>query len=424
LTPPSAETLAALEVAVALAPQNHDLRVHLAGLLLAANKPEDALRHAATVLQDVPDHTAALKAAMQAAQAAGQTDRAQRYGRLLQALGGADAVSEPEPEEPIGKAAEEEPEAPSGKPQKVVRMRVVQGGTGDESWRVEHSDVKLADVAGLEPVKRRLELSIFALLRHADMREYYGRSIRGGLLLYGPPGCGKTFVARATAGELGARFLPIGLNDVLDMYVGQSERRLHELFETARRNAPCVLFVDEIDALGRKRTLQRAGSERNLVNQLLSEMDSVAANNDGVFILGATNHLWDVDTALRRPGRFDRVIFVGPPDAKARVAVLAYHMRERTADAIDWEPIAAATGGFSGADLAHLCDTAAEHAMEESIESGKMRPIQMKDFRAALKELKASTRPWLETARDYAMFANEGGAYDDLLAYLRSIRMV
>lgn len=403
MSDPNAQLIQALESAVDLSPQNRDLRAHLAELLLAANRPAEALRHATTVLQDVPDHMTAHEVAAKA----------------LAGLRASKQKATPE----VASEEEEEETGIAASP-KVVPLRVMQGGTADESWRVENADLKLADVAGLEAVKRRLELSIFALLRHSDMREYFGRSIRGGLLLYGPPGCGKTFIARATAGELGARFLPVGLSDVLDMWLGQSERKLHELFETARRNAPCVMFLDEIDAMGRKRSLQRSSSERNLVNQLLSEMDSVAANNQGIFVLGATNHLWDVDTALRRPGRFDRVIFVGPPDAAARKAILEFHMRQRKAAVIDLAGIAAKTEGFSGADLAHVCETAAENAMEESIQAGKARPIQPKDFQAALKDVKPSTRPWLETAREYAMFANEGGTYDDLLAYLRSVRLV
>lgn len=190
-------------------------------------------------------------------------------------------------------------------------------------------------MAGLDHVKRRLELSLFAQIRNPEMRKYYGRSMRDGLLLYGPPGCGKTFIARAAAGELAASFLAVGLHDVLDMDLGESERKLHELFETARRTAPCVLFIDEIDALGWKRSLQRRSAARDVVNQLLAEMDSVASANEGVFILAATNHPWDVDTALRRPGRFDRTIFVAPPDERARKAILAFHMRERTPDAVD-----------------------------------------------------------------------------------------
>jgi SpoVK/Ycf46/Vps4 family AAA+-type ATPase len=119
------------------------------------------------------------------------------------------------------------------------------------------------------------------------------------VLLYGPPGCGKTFLARAVAGELGARFFALGLNDVLDMWLGESERRLHDAFAAARRAAPCVLFLDELDALGQKRSHLRRSAGRNVVNQLLAELDGAQADNEGLFVLAATNHPWDVDTSSR-----------------------------------------------------------------------------------------------------------------------------
>jgi SpoVK/Ycf46/Vps4 family AAA+-type ATPase len=400
MTEQHAARIQELEGQVAAEPERTELRASLAQLLFEAARPEDALREASTVLQEAPDHVGALETAMRAALALEKFERAERYRRLLAVLRVPVEEKPSQKEEPTG---EESLDLPS---------------------QAEAAGVTLKDVGGLGAVKRRLELSIFALMRNAEMKQYYGRTIRGGLLLYGPPGCGKTFIARATAGELGARFMAVGISDVMDMWLGESERKLHALFETARRNAPCVLFFDEIDALGRKRNLQRVSASHNVVNQLLNEMDSVGANNDGVFILGATNHLWDVDTALRRPGRFDRVIFVGPPEAEARKAILEFHMRGRVAEGVDLAALAGkSTDGFSGADLAHLCDTAAEHAMEESLETGQMRPIGRKDFQAALKEVRPSTRAWLETARDYAMFANEGGAYDDLLAYLRSVKL-
>ena len=444
---PNIALIGALETALAATAENHELRAHLADLLLKGNRPAEALQHSSIVLAAIPDHQGALRTAAGAAAATGLGDIAQRYGRLLAALeasniSAAESASPAVPDDSDSGAPLPEPviseiglageipagETPGGeegipKPPKVVPLRVVKGGMADESWRVEKSDIKLADVAGLDAVKRRLELSLFAQLRHPDMRKFYGKSIRGGLLLYGPPGCGKTFVARATAGELDAHFIAIGLNDVLEMFHGQSEKKLHILFEEARRHTPCVLFIDEIDALGQKRSLLRHQPGRNLVNQLLSEMDGLNENNDGLFVLAATNHPWDVDTALRRPGRFDRVIFVAPPDAAGRKEILAFHMRERTAQGIDLRLIAEGTDGFSGADLAHLCDTAAEIAMEESIETGKIRPIQHKDFAAALKQVYPSTRSWLETAKDYALFANEGGVYDDLADYLRRVRM-
>src|SRR5262249_3469929 len=159
----------------------------------------------------------------------------------------------------------------------------------------------------------------------------------------------------ALAGELNASFVSVGITDVLDMYLGNSEAHLHKIFSTARRKAPCVLFFDELDALGQKRSHARHGAMRSTVNQLLTELDSVAGDNEGVFVLGATNQPWDVDSALRRPGRFDRTVLVLPPDAPARAAIIEHQLRERPIENIDLPKIVTMTDGFSGADLTHLC---------------------------------------------------------------------
>ena len=290
----------------------------------------------------------------------------------------------------------------------------------DDSWQVERPTVTLADVGGLDAVKRRLNIAFLAHLKDPALGKLFGKSLRGGLLLFGPPGCGKTFVARATAGEIGARFMSVGLAEVLDMWLGQSERNLHQIFRTARQNAPVVLFFDEIDALGRKRSQLSHGAGRNVVNQLLAELDGVDADNDGVFVLGATNHPWDVDTALLRPGRFDRTVLVLPPDRPAREAILRHHLKDRPVEKVDVGQIAGRTDHFSGADLAHLCVSATELALEDSIARGAARPISNTDFLRALKDVRPSTRSWFEAARNYAVFANESGLYDDLLAYLKA----
>jgi SpoVK/Ycf46/Vps4 family AAA+-type ATPase len=261
-------------------------------------------------------------------------------------------------------------------------------------------------------------------MRNPDLRRLYGKSLRGGLLLYGPPGCGKTFIARAVAGELGARFYPVSLVDVLDMYIGESERKLRAIFDTARENAPCVLFLDEVDAIGHKRTDLRGSGLRSVVQALLSELDGVSQNNDGVFVLAATNHPWDVDSALRRPGRFDRMLLVLPPDDAARQAVLRLHLRARPVENVDLKPLAKRTEGYSGADLAHVCETAAERAMADSVRTGAVRGIRQADLQAAIGEIRPSTGPWLEVARNVAQFANDSGTYDDLLAYLKKRRLV
>jgi SpoVK/Ycf46/Vps4 family AAA+-type ATPase len=295
--------------------------------------------------------------------------------------------------------------------------------SGVDSFDVERVGLRLSDVGGMAEVKARLEASLLAPLRNPELARLYGKSLRGGLLLYGPPGCGKTFIARAVAGEMGAHFLAVSLADILDMYIGQSEHNVQELFDVARRNSPCVIFLDEVDALGQKRSQQRNTGGRGAVNQLLSEMDGLANNNDGVFVLGATNHPWDVDVALRRPGRFDRMLLVLPPDAPAREAILRYHLRDRPIAKVNAGKLARKTDGLSGADLAYICETASERALLDSARTGNLRMIEMSDLEAAVCEVRPSIGPWLETARNVAQFANQDGTYDDLLAYLRKRRL-
>ena len=398
-----------LRAAVEAAPGNSALRLHLAEVLLAAGEPAEALTHCTTVLAAEPAHVEALHLAAQASAAAGQDDKAGGYRQLADALV---AANVPEREK-LGVSDSLESEAD------VDRFLEEVLGADDPGRRVT-----LADVAGLDDVKRRLHASFLGPMRNAELRKLYGKSLRGGLLLWGPPGCGKTFLARAAAGELGAQFIGVGLHDILDMWLGQSERNLHDVFETARARTPCVLFLDEVDALGQKRSHLTHSGGRNVVVQLLTELDSLRDDNEGLFVLGATNQPWDVDPALRRPGRFDRTVLVLPPDRDARRAILEYHLRDRPVANVDLNVVAAATEGCSGADLRLICESAAETALEDSLASGVPRPIGMADMQGAVKDVSPSTRPWFETARNYALFANEGGSYDDLLAYMRKHRLV
>jgi SpoVK/Ycf46/Vps4 family AAA+-type ATPase len=433
-----ASVIEAIEAAVAGDPANTALRGHLAGLLIDAERFEEAWNHAKAGLDAAPSDTTLLKAAADAGPRAGYDAEARAYQQLHDALAGTQSATvEPAPANGESVDGAEAPE-PTVEPE-----RVPMPATGDvpdsvddllsmwddseapaepEVGELTRVHVTLGDVGGMTEVKKRLHVSFLAPMRNPDMSIAFGKSMRGGLLLWGPPGCGKTYIAKAVAGELGASFYHVGLSDVLDMWIGSSERNLTEIFDVARRNAPCVLFLDEIDALGQKRTQLRGGggAMRGVVNQLLQEMDGAGSENEGVFVLAATNHPWDIDSALLRPGRLDRKLLVLPPDVEARHAILDLHLRGKPIENLDLGKIAKATDGLTGADLALVCDQATEYAMMDSIESGEVRPITMKDLAKATKEIKPSHLPWIESAKNFALFNNESGTYDELLAWLRA----
>jgi AAA+ superfamily predicted ATPase len=429
-----------LSAAVEARPDDLTLRLHLAELLVGAGRGAEAIGHAAQVLAREPGNPAAQ--------------------RLMTSALGGPAPAAPARETPATPterpatsteppaAPTETPATPAGQPASqgdatvdwaameqdlgdIVPPRFAKAddepdpvrGHADRAFDVERSTITLADVGGMQEVKKRLEVSFLGPLRNPKLRSLFGKSLRGGLLLYGPPGCGKTFLARAVAGEMGAAFMSLSITDVLNMWVGSSERNLHDLFQSARSHAPCVLFLDEIDALGHKRSQLNSSSMRTVVNQLLTELDGVDGNNDGVFVLAATNAPWDIDSALRRPGRLDRTLLVLPPDKAARSAILEFHLRDRPVAGIDLGKVAEATEHFSGADLAHVCETAAEFAMRDSIASGEIRMISQPDMLAAAREVRPSTDGWFATARNVAMFANESGEYDDLAAYLKKRKL-
>lgn len=284
---------------------------------------------------------------------------------------------------------------------------------------VERPAISFAEVGGMDSVKDEIRMKIILPLQQPDLFKAYGQKAGGGILLYGPPGCGKTYLARATAGEVKAGFIAVGINDVLEMWIGQSEKNLHALFEQARRHRPCVLFFDEVDALGANRTDMVRSGGRHLINQFLSELDGVASSNEGVLILAATNAPWHLDSAFRRPGRFDRILFVPPPDLDARVSILQLQLKGKPMEDVDFHSVAKRTEGYSGADLSAVVERAVQARLREAMKTARIRPIRTQDLVDAVKEHKPTTRDWFETARNYALYANQGGLYDDVLAHLK-----
>lgn len=276
------------------------------------------------------------------------------------------------------------------------------------------------DVGGMQNVKREINLKIIQPLKNQSLFKKYGKKIGGGILLYGPPGCGKTFIARATAGEIDALFLSLGINDILSMWMGTSEKNLHEFFQLARDNKPAVIFIDEIDALGMNRSQFNSSAGRNVVNQLLTEMDGVDADNDGVLIIGATNAPWDLDSALRRPGRFDRIIFVPPPDQESRETIIKLKLQNKPIEDIDYSLIASRTVGFSGADIDAVIDVAIESIIEKALETGDSHEIKTRDLTNAAAQRTPSTREWFNTVKNYTVFSNKSGLYDDVIKYMKS----
>ena len=300
-----------------------------------------------------------------------------------------------------------------------VRVMRAEAAPGQGGFAMEKPRVTFDDVGGMDSLKDEIRIKIIQPLQHPELYKAYGKAIGGGILMYGPPGCGKTHLARATAGQVQASFISVGVHDVLDMYLGNSEQKLHALFEQARSHTPCVLFFDEVDALGARRTDMRGSAGRQVINQFLAELDGVNASNEGVLILAATNAPWHLDSAFRRPGRFDRVIFVPPPDRTAAAAILRVLLKGKPQGDVDIDTVAGKCSGFSGADLKAVIDLAIEAKLREAMKTGTPAPLVTRDLTAAAKQVKPSTKEWFATARNHALYSNEGGVYDDILNHLK-----
>ena len=246
--------------------------------------------------------------------------------------------------------------------------------------------VTFADVAGVDEEKEELQ-EVVDFLRNPGKFSAIGAKIPHGILLSGPPGTGKTLLARAVAGEAGVQFLSISGSDFMEMYVGVGASRVRDLFEQAKRVAPAIIFIDEIDAVGRKRGSGMGGGHderEQTLNQLLVEMDGFS-HTEGVIVLAATNRVDILDPALLRPGRFDRQIHVGKPDAKGREEILHVHAKGKSLDeSVDLHTVAMATSGFTGADLSNLLNEAAILAARDD------RPaLNMQDMNEAMMKILA-----------------------------------
>jgi AAA+ superfamily predicted ATPase len=351
-------------------------------------------------------------------------------------------MSDPALERELGRTARDARKtAPAPAPEPVNQEPPPSGNDQDEffddpfdeppyDWRPEtfyapgdpeRGRVTFADVGGMEELKEEIRLKITYPLQFPDLYKAYGRKTGGGILIYGPPGCGKTLMLRAVAGEVPCNYLAVGLHEIFDPYFGSTERNLHQIFETARANAPCVLVFDDLDSLAQDRRQIRESQMRNLVNQFLHEMDGIRSENQRILVIGATNQPWALDPAFRRPGRFDQAIFVPPPDAPARAQIIELFAKDKPIAEFDNAELIEATNGFSGADLKWVFDRAAELALSAAIHTGQPVPITLELLLAVAKAHSPSTQTWFEGMHTHAQ-QQEGpdSIFNDMRKFLNA----
>ncbi|MFB6184292.1 MAG: 26S protease regulatory subunit [Haloarculaceae archaeon] len=265
-----------------------------------------------------------------------------------------------------------------------------------ETYLEPPPELDFEDVGGMSDLKQTLIDAVVDPLQRPDLYEKYDLGVVNGVLLYGPPGTGKTYITRALAGKLGYSFIDVTPSDVTSSLVGEAADNVADLFSVARANQPCLVFVDEIDAIAGQRSggARKTNSERQMVNQLLTELTEI--QGEDVVVFAATNLLESVDDAIKRSGRFDERIEVPPPDETARRAILRVHLRDRPvlSEVVDWDRMAELTDGYVASDLELVATTAARKALQEARDRDELQPVTQEHLEAAIEETESSLDAW------------------------------
>jgi SpoVK/Ycf46/Vps4 family AAA+-type ATPase len=321
------------------------------------------------------------------------------------------------------------PPPPPPAAREPVKLSVVQGARSADVVSIARpvqapDKTRFMHIAGMEDLKKSIRLQIIEPFINPGLFAKFRKKAGGGILLYGPPGCGKTMLARAVANECNAAFLAIGISEILTAWLGESERNLALMFEKARAQKPCVMFFDELDALAFARSKSSSDTSRKIVNEFLAQMDGFEKVNDQVLILAATNMPWDVDPAMKRPGRFARQVFVPPPDGVARARIIELALEGVPHGEVDPVAVARVTEQFSGADVDALVERAKEYVLTEYLETRRERDVSQQDLLRAAAELVPTTQDWLRTARNLVKYAGGDDSYRDLERYLKANKLL
>ncbi|SKA89244.1 Tetratricopeptide repeat-containing protein [Prosthecobacter debontii] len=431
----------AFERVLALDPDHTDAQLGIARVLFMEGDTSGAAVRAERVLLQEPDDASAHLLLSRVYLSENDRARAIEHFDLAAQIDG--TMSDPALERELGRTARDarrtSPATPTQAEPSMPNDGLDEGEASQEfyddaleeppyDWRPEtfftpgdpnRFETTFADVGGMDELKEEIRLKIIYPLQYPDLYKAYGRRTGGGILIYGPPGCGKTLVLRAVAGEVPCNYLSVGLHEIFDPYFGSTERNLHQIFETARANAPCVLVFDDLDSLAQDRRNVRESQLRNLVNQFLHELDGLR-ENQRVLVIGATNQPWALDPAFRRPGRFDQAIFVQPPDALARTQIISLLAKDKPISNLDVPTLVDATGGFSGADLKWVFDRAAELALSAAIHTGQPVPITMELLLNVARSHAPTMNSWFEGVRDHAQQVAPDGIFNEVKKFLNA----
>ena len=264
--------------------------------------------------------------------------------------------------------------------------------SNDSNKKVKTSSITFNDIAGLDKAKDAFREKVILPFEHPELYKKFGKKAGGGILLYGLPGTGKTMFAEAASNEVDALFLPVKCSDIKSKWYGESEQKVKEIFTKARKAQRAVIFFDEFEAIGSKRTESADNGNNDLVPEILAEMQGVgtSANDSTIVVIAATNKPWSIDSAFLRPGRFDEKIYIPLPDKKARIKLFEIKLKGIPTEELDFEELAKLTNGFNGADITEFCERLKMQAINQSIKTGEEHLITMEDALNVSKELKSS----------------------------------